>query len=413
MSQADRIAELELLLNQRETDRIVLSLLNSFPHNVACILEELEHVGFTPCGEYYMILHLSLLPGITAEHMREIDGAHRLAKQHLEELSGSRAVLLYAHDIDSLYCVVNTGDADMAGQLGECAKALLEGLRRAHCLPFCVGISSTLRGISQIGLAYRGLRELREYRHFTMDDTPVLFYDRVAYRFKDSGAQYSTEKHLFYAIRTNHYAEARVYLNQLFTVLFETEQPGAAVIRGQFYRLVNLLTDTLTEAMADVPRESDEWTLLNDALVALFHGSTMTELQNMAEQAIGALETVHNRKLSQARPRWMTELDALICGEYQNPQLSVGMLADRVGISSVHMSRVFRQLQGCGVMDYVHQLRVQSAKELLKQGESVKNVSVRMGYASPLSMTRAFKKYDGQTPGVYLPSHSACKKQEA
>ena len=125
------------------------------------------------------------------------------------------------------------------------------------------------------------------------------------------------------------------------------------------------------------------------------------------------LETVHTRKISQTLPKWMHELDALICREYQNPQLSVSMLADQIGISSVHMSRVFRQLQGCGVMDYVHHLRVQTARALLEQGDSVKNVSVRMGYASPLSMTRAFKKYDGKTPGFYIPVHNTHKKQEA
>ena len=413
MSHEDRIAELEMMLKQREADRIVLSLLNSFPHNVACILEELADIGFAPCGEYYRVLHLSLLPGITVRHMNEIYEAHHHARKHLEQLSGAHVRILYTHDIDSLYCIVNTDDGNMDDQLGDCARALLDGLEQENYLPFCIGISTTLREISQICYASRSLRELREYRHFTMDDTPILYYDRIAYRFKDSGAQYSTEKQLIYAIRTNHYGEAMAYLDQFFTVLFEKEQPGAAVIRGQFYRLVNPLTDTLTEMMVDVPQGSDEWMQLNDALVALFHVSTLTELQSMAEQTIRVLETVHTRKISQTLPKWMHELDTLICEEYLNPQLSVSMLADRIGISSVHMSRVFRQIQGCGVMDYVHHLRVQTARELLKQGESVKNVSVRMGYASPLSMTRAFKKYDGQTPGFYIPVHNACRKQEA
>lgn len=413
MSHEERILELERMLKQRETDRIVLSLLNSSPHNVACILEELADTGFTPCGEYYMILHLSLLPGITAKHMKEIEAAHHQAKKYLEQLSGTHANILYTNDIDSLYCIVNTDVPDMDVHLGNCAKTLLEGLEQENYLPFCIGISTTMRDISQICYAYRGLRELREYRQFTMDDTPILYYDRIAYRFIDSGAQNSAEKQLIYAIRTNHYGEAMAYLDQFFTVLFEKEQPGAAVIRGQFYRLVNPLTDTLTEMMVDVPQGSDEWMQLNDALAALLHVSTLTELQLRAEQAIRVLETVHSRIISQPLPKWMRELDALICREYQNPQLSVSMLAERIGISSVHMSRVFRQLQGCGVMDYVHHLRVESARELLKQGESVKNVSVRMGYASPLSMTRAFKKYDGQTPGFYLPVHNTCRKQEA
>lgn len=413
MSQEQRISELEMMLEQRESNRIVLSLLNSSPYNVACILEELADIGFTPCGEYYIILHLSLLPGITAEHMKEIDSAHCQAKKHLEQLSGTHVRILYTHDIDSLYCIVNTDVTDMDAKLEACARAMLEGLERENYLPFCIGISTTVHNISQICYAYRGLRELWEYRHFTIDDTPILYYDRIAYRFHDSGAQNSAEKHLIYAIRTNHYGEAMAYLDQLFTILFEKEQPGAAFIRGQFYRLVNPLTDTLTEMMVDVPQGSDEWMHLNDALAALFRVSTLTELQSRAEQAIRVLETVHTRKISQTLPKWMHELDALICREYQNPQLSVSMLADQIGISSVHMSRVFRQLQGCGVMDYVHHLRVQTARALLEQGDSVKNVSVRMGYASPLSMTRAFKKYDGKTPGFYIPVHNTHKKQEA
>lgn len=411
MSQEERIAELELLLRQRETERIVLSLLHSFPYNVSCILEALESTGFSPCGEYFVVLHLSLLPGITVTHMDEIYEAHHLAVALLEQLSGEHVRTLFTRDIDSLYCIVNTDTTDLGVEA--CARTLLEKLELENCPPFCIGISTTLCDISQMCAAYRGLQELQDYRHFTMDDTPILYYDKIAYRFKDSGAQHSMEKQLVYAIRTNHYDEASEHLNQFFTVLFETERPGAAVIRGQYYRLVNPLTDTLTEMMLDVPREGPEWKQLNESLAALLHAATLTDLQSRAEQAIRVLEAVHTGKISQAQPKWISELEALIQKEYQNPQLSVSMLADQIGISSVHMSRVFRQLQGCGVMDYVHHLRVQTARALLEQGDSVKNVSVRMGYASPLSMTRAFKKYDGKTPGFYIPVHNTHKKQEA
>jgi AraC-like DNA-binding protein len=55
-------------------------------------------------------------------------------------------------------------------------------------------------------------------------------------------------------------------------------------------------------------------------------------------------------------------------------------------------------------MDYIHQLRVDAAKQLIMQGCSVKHAMSLVGYSNPLTMSRAFKKLDGSTPGQYAPT---------
>ena len=56
---------------------------------------------------------------------------------------------------------------------------------------------------------------------------------------------------------------------------------------------------------------------------------------------------------------------------------------------------------GCGVLEYIHRVRLKHAKEQLKEGNSVKQVASAVGYTDTQALTRAFKRYEGVTPSQY------------
>jgi AraC-like DNA-binding protein len=47
---------------------------------------------------------------------------------------------------------------------------------------------------------------------------------------------------------------------------------------------------------------------------------------------------------------------------------------------------------------------VEKAKELLEEGASVNDAAVGSGYLDAKALTRAFKRYEGITPGAYRDS---------
>lgn len=58
---------------------------------------------------------------------------------------------------------------------------------------------------------------------------------------------------------------------------------------------------------------------------------------------------------------------------------------------------------GTGVLEYIHQSRVELAKDMLKNSPEVKirDVAVKSGFCNITTFIRVFKKYEGMTPGQY------------
>lgn len=96
------------------------------------------------------------------------------------------------------------------------------------------------------------------------------------------------------------------------------------------------------------------------------------------------------------------EIRTFVDGHFTDPNLSSGAVAERFGLCPSSVTRLFKKYAGTGFLEYVHELRVGQAKKLLRStGLSVAEVAERVGYTNPLTLTRAFKRYAGTTPGAF------------
>ncbi len=73
-----------------------------------------------------------------------------------------------------------------------------------------------------------------------------------------------------------------------------------------------------------------------------------------------------------------------------------------VGMSSDYLSKIFKEKSGKGFMEYLTEIRMQKACELLDniQFKSY-DVAYYVGYDNPKNFSRAFKAYYGMTPKEY------------
>ena len=87
--------------------------------------------------------------------------------------------------------------------------------------------------------------------------------------------------------------------------------------------------------------------------------------------------------------------------------LSLESLADQYFLNPTYFSRMFRQYMGVTFTDYLIELRMERAKELLCQGKyKVYEVSSKVGYTSDKYFCRVFKQYTGQSPTEYSRSRT-------
>ncbi|MDF5463595.1 AraC family transcriptional regulator, partial [Vibrio parahaemolyticus] len=77
-------------------------------------------------------------------------------------------------------------------------------------------------------------------------------------------------------------------------------------------------------------------------------------------------------------------------------------LASQIGMSRAAFAKQFRDLVGQTVFTYLSQLRIQRAKEMLKNTSlMVDDIALSIGYESERAFTKTFGKYVGMTPKQY------------
>ncbi|RED66174.1 response regulator [Cohnella lupini] len=91
-----------------------------------------------------------------------------------------------------------------------------------------------------------------------------------------------------------------------------------------------------------------------------------------------------------------------LINEKYSTNLTLKSIAEEVFISPSHLSTLFRQEMGINFLDYLHQHRIDKAKQLLKDsGEKVYSVARKVGYYDEAHFVRFFKKWTGLLPSQY------------
>ena len=89
-------------------------------------------------------------------------------------------------------------------------------------------------------------------------------------------------------------------------------------------------------------------------------------------------------------------------GAKYNKDISLDDVSREVDISPYYFSKIFKEETGENFIEYVTNIRIGKAKELLQSSElSIKEICVEVGYSDPNYFSRTFKKNVGVTPTEY------------
>ena len=87
--------------------------------------------------------------------------------------------------------------------------------------------------------------------------------------------------------------------------------------------------------------------------------------------------------------------------------LTLVRLADIVNLNPSYLSRLFKEVTGENLSDYINEIRINRAKELLSHGsKKINEISCEVGYESPHSFARFFRNVVGISPQMFRDSFS-------
>lgn len=323
-----------------------------------------------------------------------------LANNMIQDLFGQTHTVLTTRNGSAYYCVVNAAKGQVMpwNDIEHACETIIQTLQEQAEIGCIVCVSDPRDSIELLHGAYQEVEWLRRYSRFVDTKHPVLRYGTMCAAGGEGPAAVLHE--LRQSLQMKKYDAAQRQAQQVLDELQHSGCMGVDNYVTEIYRAVNPILDRLYEAARDGELDQDRG---QAAARALRQADTMEALRAAVTNALREL-VEGKSELEQDAPNWMGALMTELQSGFRNPQISVNYLADQVGITPVHLSRVFRKFQGVGLMDYVHQLRVEDAKRLIMEGYSVKDAMTLVGYTNQLTMTRAFKRLEGSTPGQYAPA---------
>lgn len=140
------------------------------------------------------------------------------------------------------------------------------------------------------------------------------------------------------------------------------------------------LTEQAAQAQAQV-REAFSPSLINRTVFAQYQGAAQEASQE--NQTLGVITGYIRRN-------------------FAHSDLSLQSVADYVGMSYAYVSKYLKQAAGISFTDYVAHVRIDGAKALLRSSDlPIRDIAAQVGFDVFSSFSRAFKKYEGISPGEY------------
>lgn len=100
--------------------------------------------------------------------------------------------------------------------------------------------------------------------------------------------------------------------------------------------------------------------------------------------------------------KMIEEIQAYIKNHYEDLNLCVESVAEAAGYTPYYFSKIFKDIAGMNVMDYIKKVRIDKAKELLEHSElKINDVAEAVGIPNTSHFYTIFKKDVGLTPSAY------------
>ncbi len=116
------------------------------------------------------------------------------------------------------------------------------------------------------------------------------------------------------------------------------------------------------------------------------------------------LMRVNMQSIKSHEPAKLTHARRFIEKNHANPITRLD-IADHLDITPEHLNFLFRKYTDTTPIDYLTQIRIQAARELLKSANvNISEVAYRTGFDDPLYFSRVFKKLNGIPPRQYANS---------
>ena len=267
--------------------------------------------------------------------------------------------------------------------LGKLSQKLKTGIR--------VGIGSTKSDNENLLISFseslRALKYANDREIIHIDDIPEE-------QIPDTDFVEKRIKMLLESASSGDTKESIAIFIQIYDELCENSKNSTEIIKGRLLELIVMLHRLAN----DYQIEGNEILQNNDYLREYL---SINDKQIIKRWCIRRIEEITGgiKNAKTSRCHYLATAAKEYIDKHYNEEISLEDVSKAVNLSPQYFSRFFKQETGENFIDYLTQVRINKAIELLKdKNHSIKEVCFMIGYNDPNYFSRIFKKVTGYSP---------------
>ncbi|UJF34896.1 helix-turn-helix transcriptional regulator [Paenibacillus hexagrammi] len=292
---------------------------------------------------------------------------------------------------------LESSTADCKERMREFGEELLQMIQRILKLQAVIVTGNTTSQISHVPYLFEETKQLLNFWDLKESNTVIdVAQLHKSFAQLEFPYHFMLEKELIHAIRVGAQEEAAKLVRQ-----FMDELTSAGVKKLVLQQGITQLVGSIQHAMLQSG--------INP--ISLFNGANLYQELNQLNEPDEMLRWLETRIVGayvqelvgkqDFQTKQVVENVLLYIQENYNSNISLESCADEFGTSPYSLSRAIKQVTGINFIDYLTNLRMDQARELLRTTSlKISEVADRVGYQHTY-FNRIFKKIEGVSPGQY------------
>ncbi|MEK4364231.1 AraC family transcriptional regulator [Paenibacillus sp. FSL M8-0212] len=386
-------------------DSFVLQLVQGhlYAYNEQDLQQRMRHLGFELEGQQYLLVQMYFtgyeqLQGRFGSQdtglvtFAAVNITQEVAKNYFRQIS-----VMNFHDLSSAMLVIAPQDEPVKSQAMLWGQELVEVIGRTLKLKVTLMISRPAASLQELPGRFVEMEQAVAYRSVEEGSQILDLEDEACFR-RNEAASYplGLERELLQAVRLGKQAEAERVLEQFMSEITRTGSTEFQVQQMMLQLLGSIQHMMLQTGVTPYK---------------LFGG------YNMYEQLSGIREPVQMRQWmmnevfipyiqevevrTQEPLKLVVERTMLYIDTHYRSDISLENCADEEQMTPYALSKAFKQVSGINFIDYLTRVRMDAAKQLLRETTmKINDVAAAVGYQHSY-FNRIFKKQEGVTPSQY------------
>lgn len=313
----------------------------------------------------------------------------------------------------SVFCLVGLKGQKVPGRLTAALDGLLKALRKKSPRCFCA-VSEPKPSWKSFPQAYNEVLVSSELFGELTPDRIIPYSQtkkKISQEYKRALSP-ALQKRFAYLLSAREFGQARQLISDLFLQLQGEEGLSLYIAKSRSFMLFNEAVNALgaeNQEAGKLLSEESDW------LERILCANSFSALKSAMLESVHLMESIQRSEPAKApapavphTTQVVQEVQAYIESHFQDANLNVSTIADEFHLSLSYLSKIFKEVAGRNVLDYINCTRVEYAKKLLREThQSVKTIAENAGFYNANTLIRCLKKYEGMTPGQYREQFSS------